>query len=312
MARNPWKHVRVDPARIACNPYVNPPPPPAPGTLPGTPAGGTAGGAPTSTPPASGTGSTAFSGSYILMDQTSTYALGLKELRAACQCEGNTTHPHSIADDGSRIYRPLTFKQNIEARVKEYNTATNADGSLRTEEQKLYLCTRWLDSCMGIAYRKKSTKFTLIPQCEQLISIPDSCRDTFLSVPYRSMREMELNSTQRGVVYNGLLTQDQVINHPAWKAAVEDEALLREYAGIIFPLLQTKYNRDKGMGFFVVQNPYEDQLRALFVHYLNINSNAIKTECQSSCPPPVTKRTKNTGGMLASLGALAVFSTRNF
>ena len=272
MSSNPWRHVRA--GDVSRNPYVNPPPPPAPGMPLGTPAGGTARGASPSTPPVTGSGSPAFSGAYILMDRTSTYALGVHALQEACQQEGNTAHPHSIADDGSRIYRPLTFKENIEARMKEYNTATNADGSPRTEEQKLYLFSRWLDSCMGIAYKKKSTRFTLISECEQLITIASDFNSTFMPVSYRSIRGIELDSSQRGIVYNDWLTQDHVINHPAWKAAVGDDALLREYAGIVFPLLQTKYNRDTGMAFFVDQNPDEVQLRALFVSNLDNNSSA--------------------------------------
>ena len=269
---NPWKYVRA--GDVSRNPYVHPPPPPAPGMPLGTPAGGTARGASPSTPPVTGSGSPAFSGAYILMDRTSTYALGVHALQEACQQEGNTAHPHSIADDGSRIYRPLTFKENIEARVKEYNTDRNNDGSPRTEQERLHLFTRWIDSCMGIAYEKKSTRFTLIPQCEQLITIPELCRDTFLSVPYRSVRGIELDSGARGVTYNDLLSRQKVIDHPAWKAAVGDDALLREYAGIVFSLLQTKYNHDTGMGFFVVQKPNEDQLRALFVNDLDHISNA--------------------------------------
>ena len=75
-------------------------------------------------------------------------------------------------------------------------------------------------------------------------------------------------------VYECCLIQVLVINPPAWKAAVGDDALLREYASIVFPLLQTKYNRDTGMAFFVVQKPNEDQLRALFVDSLDNGSSA--------------------------------------
>ena len=108
-----------------------------------------------------------------------------------------------------------------------------------------------------------------------MITIAPDFNSTFMPVSYRSIRGIELNSSQRGIVYNNWLTQDHVINHPAWKAAVGDDALLREYAGIVFPLLQTKYNRDTGMAFFVVQKPNEDQLRALFVNNLDYSSGAV-------------------------------------
>lgn len=223
--------------------------------------------------PASAPGESSPAKAYELMASTPTYALGVAALQEACSADVSSPHP-LIEIAGSSVYRPLAFRENIEARVKEYNTLTNPDGSSKTEEQRLPVFNKWLDSCMGIAYQRKTTKFKLIPHCEQLITIADDFNEAFIAAPYDALHGVELDSRARSVKYNDWLTQNQVVNHPAWKAAVDDDALLREYAGIIFPLLHLKYQRDTGMGFFVIQNPAEDQLRALFVINLYNSSNA--------------------------------------
>ncbi len=208
-------------------------------------------------------------GIYHLMSQTSTYALGVHALREACAAESSSPHPTIEIPTVGITYRPLTFKENIEARVKEYQRMHNAEGTPRTKEQRLYLFGKWLDSCVGMAYKAQSTKFKIVPFSQDLITIDKDSRANFLPVEYDGLTGIELDSS-RGI-YNTSLTKAQVVDHPAWRAAVNgDVALLREYADIVF----SERTEDKQMWFWVRQNTPTDELRALFVYYLGGSSGA--------------------------------------
>jgi len=227
-------------------------------------------------PPGNIQGSESISGNYILMAKTNTYALGVQALRdvyARGECPGHLT----VEIEGSKLVRPLTFKENLEARINDYETLTNSDGSERTKEERLKLFTeRWLDSCTGVAYKAETTKFKLIPVCRELVTIDKDFNDSYLTVDYNSIAGVELDSSQEGVKYRPVLTQAEVLEHPAWLTAVEeDRTLLENYTQIVFSELKEKYNRDTGMGFWVrTENITENELRALFVDYLNDNSDA--------------------------------------
>ena len=264
MTKNPWKLVRIDPQQIKDNPYLNPraPPPPPP---PPDPAGSR---------PLAGS---SIDGDYSLMPQTGTYGLGVDALREACKNDPASAHPQFTLPDGSNVYRPLTFRENLEARVKDYETLRHSDGRAKTAEERQALFLEWLDSCTGMAYQAKTTKFKVIPTCSPLITIDKANKDAFLAVPYAAHTSgVELDFSARGVKYNTLLTQSKVQAHPAWRAAVEDDVpLLHTYSAIVFSLLKQKFNRDTGMEFYVCQNPDTDELRALIVISLVNYSNAI-------------------------------------
>lgn len=208
-------------------------------------------------------------GIYNLMSQTSTYALGVHALREACAAKSSSPHPTIEVPTTEILYRPLTFKENIEARVSEYQRTHNSDSTPRTKEQRLYLLSKWLDSCVGTAYKAQSTKFKIVPFSQDLIIIDKDFRAGFLPVAYDGLTGIELDSS-RGI-YNTSLTKAQVVDHPAWRAAVdEDVALLREYADIVF----SEKTGDKHMWFWIRQNTPTDELRALFVSSLSDDSNA--------------------------------------
>ena len=258
--KNPWKYVQIDPEQIKNNPYLNPRAPPPPPD----PAG--------SRPPAG----SSLDGDYSLMPQTSTYALGVDTLREACKNDPASAHPQFTLPDGSIVYRPLTLRENLEARVKEYETLQHSDGRAKTDKERLALFSRWLDSCTGMAYKAKTTKFKVIPACSPLITIDKANKDAFLAVPYAAHTFcVELDSSARGVKYNILLTPSEVLAHPAWGAVVEnDVSMLQTYSAIVFSLLKQKFNRDTGMGFYVLQNTATDELRGLFVGDLYDDSYA--------------------------------------
>jgi len=205
---------------------------------------------------------------YGLMDGTDTYASRVHALRKVCVNYSDCVHPKFVKKDGSSIYRPLTFEENIRAKLDDYNTLQNPDGSARSDEDRLKLFNTWLDSCTGIAYKKGTTLFKTITESEDLVNIPEGFNKSYYPINYSKLQGVELDYSQG--IYNSLLTQQQVLNHPGWNAAVTDKSLLKNYAGLIFRL-----RNGDNMGFWVRQNRSEDELRTLYVSNINYSSIAV-------------------------------------
>ncbi len=248
---NPWKHVKFDPEKAKTNPYLNPPkaePVPKAKPVQGTP--------PITTPAVS---SPEFTGEYILMPQTRTYALGVHTLQEACVAENNHNQPQYTLPDGSIIYRPNIFLENILARAHDFNTLTNPDGTQRTMEERLRYFNTWLDSSCGIAYQAKTTKLKLSLQCPQLISIDPNFAEAFLPVDYASFQGTELDSSSPNFVRDG------------WMTLLEGKTdVYNEYLSV----LKAAKGTDIIPTFWVQQNTAEDQLRAVYVSGLDDDSLA--------------------------------------
>ena len=207
---NVWKYIKVDPESVKNNPYLQPDK-----EEPITPAATIS----------------SINRKYLLLPRTTTYALGVQQLRDECAKDPNPNHPTYTLSDGSKVIRPLTFKENLEARVNEYNTLKNADGSNRTKEERLRLFNTCLDSCCGTAYQRGSTKFKIILQCSELISIDSAFNQSFLPIDYSQIKNgIELDSANGiySVATNKvLLTRTQVLEHQGWLVLAEgDKSLL--------------------------------------------------------------------------------------
>ena len=201
-------------------------------------------------------------GQYLLMQRMPTYAQGVHALRNDCIAVNNPIHPQYTLSDGSKIYRPLTFKETIEGRVNDYE-------SHKDTEERLLLFQRWNDSCTGIAYKARTKKFKIIHECQNFITVPEGFNQHFLPITYDLLGSIELQS-DRGK-YNQHLTKNEVVHHQAWLTAVEnDAALLKAYSDIVFAELK----QDAAMAFVVRQDTEQDELRALLVNNLFNNSNA--------------------------------------
>jgi hypothetical protein len=211
---------------------------------------------------------------YTHLLEAPTYAKGVEALKLHLQNTPSNAHPQFELPNGSNIYRPLTFKENIEARVNEYNKDNNIDGSKKTFEQKTELFNNWIDSCTAIVYEKNTTKFKIIPICEKLINIDADSNSEFLTAEYSKILGVELDFDNK--LYNQDLSLQQVINHPAWLEALDnDTKLLENYAKITFNILKTKYEKELGMGFYIRQKPKTEELRALYVNDLDNDSAAV-------------------------------------
>jgi hypothetical protein len=262
---NPWKYVK--PRDVSNNPYFkeaskeeNKPP---------------------ETTSESSESTSIINAMYTHLPQANTYALGVEALELYFKKNPSTNHPQHVFRDGSKIFRPLSFKENIEARINEYNRDKNMDNSPRTDAQRLELFDNWIDSCTGIAYKKSTsniiknnlTYFKIIPVCENLININVTHNSASLPISYSQMPGNELNSGNG--LYNQDLTLQQVLTHPAWLSAVEgDKKILEDYAKITFKLLKSKYKKEAGMRFYIINKPDADQLRVLYVDDVDDDSLA--------------------------------------
>ena len=168
----------------------------------------------------------------------------------------------TIAINGQTYVRPFTLKENLQARIEDYNTLTNPDGTRRTEEKRKRFFNTWLDSCSGTHYLAGTTRFKIIPRSNELITLTQAPVDDYLSVPYDQTSGTEFDSS-RGK-YNQALSRAEVLEQPAWLAVVEED---RALLGEAFDVMRTvkKAPADwKGMGFYVYPNQAQDELRPPF------------------------------------------------
>jgi hypothetical protein len=255
--RDIWKHVQVNSDRVKNNRYLNPTTPPLP---------------PEPSPPEPNHSD--LQGQYVIIPRATTYAKGMDALRVECSKDSSSNHPkYTLQGGSSTIYRPLTFREDLQARVDDFNTLRDLAGNERTLDDRLKLFDTWLDSCTAVGYKKRSTKFKLVPESPHLIMIPEDFDGASVGVTYRKIQGVELDRNNRRFKYDTLLTQAEVNDHEAWINVVGDDAdgrkLLREYAAIVFAQLQRKFTRDTGMGFYLLNNSDEDQIRALLVNSLD-------------------------------------------
>lgn len=200
---------------------------------------------------------------YGLLPQQSSYALGVHALNEACRAEADPVHPQFVLPDGSMVYRPLTFKETIEAMVTDYENNKNT-------EERLRLFKRQNDSCTGIVYQAGTTKFKIVPLCTQLINIYKEFNGTAVSVQYDDFEIEELD--RAAGKYNRWLQENEVMDHTGWRVALEgDLELLKTYKDILF----VGEGRSQAMAFAVLEKPTEDQLRFLFAADIIKGFNAV-------------------------------------
>lgn len=200
----------------------------------------------------------------------------------------------SVQGDEAAVYQPIatiidpktkkarttkrlfTFEENIKARVEDFETLTDEQGNPRTIEQRLALFRKWLSSCTSVAYKARSTKFKIGSTSPQLIDIPEEFNQRWIELAegeYESMDGIKLNRNKgiysSGQNYRPLTSVEQVINHEGWNAVVPDTKLLKAHAEIYFAQIES------GMGFRVIENPKQNQLRTLVLYSLGYGSDAV-------------------------------------
>jgi len=211
---------------------------------------------------------------YILMPEIKTYALGVHALQEQCVKENNQNQPQFVFHDGRVRHRPNTFKENCLARLHQFNTLTNSDGSQRTLRQRMEFLIYGNESCCGIAYpaaERKSSKFKSILKSPELIIIPQNFKFFYYPVDYAQLpctRELD----RSGAKYNEHLTPAEIDSHEGWLTLFEEDAIAlhdyRKMFGEALALNNPQNLPQKYMAFWILNAPQEDQLRALYVSCL--------------------------------------------
>jgi hypothetical protein len=173
-------------------------------------------------------------GSYSLIEKDS-YGLGVEELRTSA----GKNHPQYVLADGSKIYRPLSFKENMVARI---------------EHPELF--DMYLDSCTGVAHKAGSSLIKIAPLSEALIGIDKKdFNNVYLPVDYASFQGEELDAKKVGKKDKWLVAMGGV--NP------ENKEIYNDYQKVLFER-RPNLNREYAMNFYAVSNPSRDELRALY------------------------------------------------
>ncbi len=208
-------------------------------------------------------------GIVSLMPITSTWAQGYHALRDACAADinaGRKVHHPTYVLDGKVIHRPFTFGENLRARIVDARAHNN-------DITQASSWNRYNDSCTAIIYGTDG-KFKVQTISRDLLLLPPEFSRHSVQVRYdditngADVAEFEC----RGVKYNELLTQEEVLCHPFWQFVADGNIdVLRDYTQLQWAGKKADY---KGMGVWISDSPQNVELRALFVNYRNYNSNA--------------------------------------
>ncbi len=193
----------------------------------------------------------------IIKDLTYGQAMGV--LRQDYAADRIPNHPTYQMPNGAKAIRALTMKETALAKMNNYETLKDTNGSTRSDEERIALFKTWSFTSTGIAYKKKSAKCKIMPVSENLATIAEDYKQEYIPIEYSNMNGAEID-TSTGK-YNQHLTLNEVLKNAGWIESFEqDQKTLSDYANLTFKLLN---NPEQAMGFWIIPNPDENHLRAL-------------------------------------------------
>jgi hypothetical protein len=156
--------------------------------------------------------------------------------------------PQFTLEDGSKIYRPNTFKENLIARIDN-------------PEFFKYM----LDSCTGIAYNKGTSLVKINPITKELITLDKDFNGYSIDIIYNDFKGEEIDV-------------DKISKKDKWLVAMggrEDKENVEVYYGYKAKLIEfqediyerklSENEKDSLMNFYTLNNLSKDQLRAVYV-----------------------------------------------
>ena len=156
--------------------------------------------------------------------------------------------PQFTLNNESKIYRPLSFKENLIARI---------------EHPELF--DQYLNSCTGVASKKKSPLIKINPICKELITIDKDFNDSFINIDYKSFEGEELNTEKTSKMDKWLIAMGG--NNS------ENKEIYKDYQEALFER-RPNLSKEDAMNFYTVKKPSKDQLRALYVYVDSFSSIA--------------------------------------
>ena len=209
-------------------------------------------------------------GRYDIIE-TPTYGQSMGVLRKDYAAGRIPNHPVYQAPNGSKVVRALSMKETALARMNNYETLKDANGSTRNDEERLALFETWSFTSTGIAYQKKSAKCKIIPVSENLVTIAEDYNQEFIPIEYNKINGAEID-TSTGK-HNHYLALNEVLENAGWIESFEqDKKSLSDYANLTFKLLN---NPEQAMGFWTIQTPDKAHLRVLALYGLVNDSHAF-------------------------------------
>lgn len=194
--------------------------------------------------------------SYEIVRLSKSYAETQELFRKECKKDSNNVQPQVTLPSGT-VFRQNTFLENIIARLDDFFTLNNPDGSQRSLDDRKRRFLTPLDSCTGIAYEKNTANARIIPISLELLRLPENFNQASLKVNFSSL--------------NGIYVRTDMSSQELWEAALEGR---KDVYNTYHQLIQHLLQRNNVMNFWTVSNPQKDQLRALCVGNLNSNSDA--------------------------------------
>ncbi len=194
-------------------------------------------------------------------------------------CNKNSCKEGVTYDEGIQalkklgMKRPLTSKETTEAFVDDFNTIYDEDGNKRTIESRLGLIYRpdvlgTRDTSTAIWYNAKNYKIKIIPQAAYLLWLGEylSNKNSLIWEAHFQGKSNLFDgyeiTRKEGDNFNEILSKKQALNHPGWRAIVEEDInLLKNYLEILDRNFHITFNLKQQMwvpGFSKIWKPVED------------------------------------------------------
>ena len=119
------------------------------------------------------------------------------------------------------------------------------------------LFDQYLNSCTGVASKKKSPLIKINPICKELITIDKDFNDSFINIDYKSFEGEELNTEKTSKMDKWLIAMGG--NNS------ENKEIYKDYQEALFER-RPNLSKEDAMNFYTVKKPSKDQLRALYVY----------------------------------------------
>jgi hypothetical protein len=173
-----------------------------------------------------------------------------------------TTDPFATGDTYALALHQLKDSKNPKLIVPTFKQSVEVLVELPDKLFKEYLSS-WIDSKTGIAHKEHSTEFKIIPNSKDLANIPKDFNQQYISsnntpsFNYNALDGIILDS--KNGLYNQGLPKKEFLKHEAWNETLGSN-LVTKFGNKVYGILGEDR---KIMGFYILQNTNEDQLRSL-------------------------------------------------
>jgi len=217
-------------------------------------------------------------------NESSHYAKAVHILQEQCEKEHNRMHPRTIIRTGlfkkSEVYRPLTLTESVEAVVDWFETLYDSStGHKRTEDQRLILPRACIDTDTGVVRKGNSTKFKIISESKQLITLEESFAEKDISINYRRTDGIELDLRMG---YNKQVPEDKLVDllTPIFEGK---RALAKAYSSVVSIIIKKNGNGEQA-GVYVPRLTNGTALLSMYIKSLNnIPSVCVKPVLDHEC-----------------------------